>query len=290
MLPTSWTRVPITGRFVGRDGVPIAGRLVFDSEQHVEIDGVLVVPRRHVFVLDEDGNIPSGATLPSTNDPDLNVTGWTYRVHEEWPRGRKVYQIYIPHNAVSVNIPEASPVVSPAPSGEQRGPRGYSAFEVAQQEGFAGTADEWLASLQGQDGQDGQDGEPGPAGAPGTPEYGVFVTAAPGESIALTGYSSARSIPQARSFTRVFVETDAAITLRILFNGINVFEDDFLTGVSQVQVEPLNADAGASIVFEIVAGDAASVWAQLDNGDVDNILLTEEGDPVTTEEDGNITL
>jgi len=284
MLPTSWTRVPITGRFVGRDGVPISGRLVFDAEQHIEVDGVLVVPRRHEFVLDENGNIPAGATLPSTNDPSLNVTGWTYRVHEEWPRGRKVYQIFIPHDAVSVNIPEASPVVSPAPSGEQRGPRGYSAYEVAVQAGFQGTAEEWLAALQG------QDGEQGPPGTQGTPEYGVFVTAAPGDTIALMGYSSARSLPQARSFTRVFVETDADITLRILFSGNNVFEDQFLTGVSQVQVEPLNADAGASIVFEIVAGDAASVWAQLDNGDVDNILLTEEGDPVTTEEDGNITL
>jgi hypothetical protein len=284
MLPTSWTRVPITGRFVGRDGAPVAGRLVFDSEQHVEVDGVLVVPRRHVFVLDEDGNIPDGATLPSTNDPSLNVTGWTYRVHEEWPRGRKVYQIFIPHDAVSVNIPEASPVVSPAPSGEERGPRGYSAYEVAVQAGFEGTAEEWLASIQG------EDGEQGPTGASGVPEYGVFVTAASGETIALTGYSSARSIPQARTFTRVFVETDADITLRILFNGTNVFEDQFLTGVSQVQVEPLNADAGASIVFEIVAGDATSVWAQIDNGDVDNILLSEEGEPVTTEEDGNINL
>ncbi|TBY57982.1 hypothetical protein E0H39_29645 [Rhizobium leguminosarum bv. viciae] len=33
------------------------------------------------------------------------------------------------------------------------GPRGYSAYQVAQQEGFAGTAAEWIASLKGVDGK-----------------------------------------------------------------------------------------------------------------------------------------
>ena len=35
--------------------------------------------------------------------------------------------------------------------------RGYSAYEIAVQEGFTGTKAEWLASLQGTDGQDGDD-------------------------------------------------------------------------------------------------------------------------------------
>ena len=35
----------------------------------------------------------------------------------------------------------------------QRGPRGYSAYEVAVQDGFEGTEEEWLASLQGYDGK-----------------------------------------------------------------------------------------------------------------------------------------
>ena len=38
------------------------------------------------------------------------------------------------------------------------GANGASAYEVAVQEGFQGTREEWLASLQGADGRDGVDG------------------------------------------------------------------------------------------------------------------------------------
>lgn len=42
-----------------------------------------------------------------------------------------------------------------------RGPRGYSAYAIAVQNGFEGTEAEWLESLQGQDGADGADGQDG---------------------------------------------------------------------------------------------------------------------------------
>ncbi len=54
-------------------------------------------------------------------------------------------------------------------SGE-RGPRGYSAYEVAVQNGFVGTESQWLASLEGEPGPKGEQGprgEPGPQGEPG---------------------------------------------------------------------------------------------------------------------------
>lgn len=38
------------------------------------------------------------------------------------------------------------------------GERGYSAYEIAKQNGFNGTEEEWLISLKGKDGKDGQDG------------------------------------------------------------------------------------------------------------------------------------
>lgn len=41
------------------------------------------------------------------------------------------------------------------------GPKGYSAYELAVQEGFDGTVDDWLESLKGADGKNGIDGEPG---------------------------------------------------------------------------------------------------------------------------------
>lgn len=49
------------------------------------------------------------------------------------------------------------------------GTRGYSAYEVAVQNGFEGTIDEWLESLVGSVGPEGPQGEPGPQGIPGTP-------------------------------------------------------------------------------------------------------------------------
>jgi len=65
-----------------------------------------------------------------------------------------------------------------------RGPQGDSAYEVAVQEGFVGTKEEWLASLKGADGADGKDGKDGKDGESGgmlfptmrfDPETGVLV-------------------------------------------------------------------------------------------------------------------
>ena len=42
---------------------------------------------------------------------------------------------------------------------------GYSAYEVALQNGYVGTEAEWVASLKGKDGKDGETGPKGPAGA-----------------------------------------------------------------------------------------------------------------------------
>lgn len=49
----------------------------------------------------------------------------------------------------------------------EKGEDGKSAYEVAVEEGFVGTVEEWLASLKGEDGEPGQQGEPGPQGAQG---------------------------------------------------------------------------------------------------------------------------
>ena len=43
----------------------------------------------------------------------------------------------------------------------QAGVQGYSAYEIAVQNGFEGTEQEWLASLKGADGNDGSKGADG---------------------------------------------------------------------------------------------------------------------------------
>lgn len=56
---------------------------------------------------------------------------------------------------------------------EETGLQGYSAYEVAVQNGFEGTEVEWLASLKGADGQDGANGRDGQDGQDGiTPTIG----------------------------------------------------------------------------------------------------------------------
>lgn len=51
----------------------------------------------------------------------------------------------------------------------KQGPRGYSAYEVAKQNGFKGTQAEWLASLKGERGPQGPPGPPGPGPGPVPP-------------------------------------------------------------------------------------------------------------------------
>lgn len=69
-------------------------------------------------------------------------------------------------------------------SGAQ-GIQGLSAYQVAVQEGFVGTEEEWLQSLKGDKGDKGDIGNTGPQGEPGiaaTIEVGETVTLEPGES------------------------------------------------------------------------------------------------------------
>ena len=50
---------------------------------------------------------------------------------------------------------------------EKAGPPGLSAYEVAVKNGFVGTEEEWLASLQGEQGVRGETGPAGPSGQDG---------------------------------------------------------------------------------------------------------------------------
>lgn len=183
-LPSSWTKVPVTGQFLGLDGLPIRGKVTFESPQIVVIDDILIVPRLLTVELDEDGKIPAGTMLPSTNDASVDPAGWAYTVRETWKGGRRAYAIFVPFDATSINLPTVDIVVPPPQLISTRGPRGsrgYSAYEVAVADGFVGTEAEWLETLvgppgtngtngtNGVDGVDGVDGLPGLPGNPGLP-------------------------------------------------------------------------------------------------------------------------
>ena len=75
-----------------------------------------------------------------------------------------------------------------------KGERGYSAYEIAQQNGYTGTKEEWLASLKGQKGDQGNPGVRGVEGPRGLPG----VNGLPG--------ASAYEIAKAKGFTGTDVQ------------------------------------------------------------------------------------
>lgn len=113
-LPAGWALIPVTGTYYDLEGNPLAGKTItFTSEQVVVVDGTVVVPKRLECRLDDNGAIPADFTLPSTEDADLDVTGWAYTVREHWKPGGRTFNITVPATG-TVDLPTVSPVVTPA--------------------------------------------------------------------------------------------------------------------------------------------------------------------------------
>lgn len=111
-LPASWALVPVTATYANIDGSAPNGTISFVSEQLVKIGGVIIVPKRIVARV-VAGVIVAGFTLPSTNDPDLSVTGWAYTVTENFPGGRVPYAIFIGYDSAGIDLASVVPVVPP---------------------------------------------------------------------------------------------------------------------------------------------------------------------------------
>ena len=122
--------------------------------------------------------------LPTTDQPgftinnDMPITGWYYTVTVRYLYdGRKVGT-----NVTKTIVPTAGTpptiIFDTLPNGGQpnvyQGPTGFSAYQIAQQNGFTGTEAEWLLSL---DGPQGPQGLQGPQGAPGTVTGGLTIEA-----------------------------------------------------------------------------------------------------------------
>ncbi len=77
------------------------------------------------------------------------------------------------------------------------GDDGASAYEIAVENGFQGTEEEWLQSLHGKDGQPGRDGVDGAPGADGKSAYQYAVDGGYGGSEAEFAEKLAQEIPEA---------------------------------------------------------------------------------------------
>lgn len=138
-LPDSWTTVTVTGNFNRPDGSTPQGYVIFESGQPgIVVDGQIFTPPRLKVPL-VDGAF--SVDLPSTNDVDLNITGWAYKVTEKFIGGRAPFYIDVPFDSPGFDIKDAVPLVPP----------------------------EELESIQGPPGPVGPTGPTGPTGPQGVP-------------------------------------------------------------------------------------------------------------------------
>ena len=77
------------------------------------VDGATVIPKTITAQLDGTGYF--SAQIPSTDDPDLSVTGWAYLVTEHIVDARPPYLIEVPYAAGAINLATVTPAV-PSPS------------------------------------------------------------------------------------------------------------------------------------------------------------------------------
>ncbi|MFK0289951.1 hypothetical protein ACIQU6_05595 [Streptomyces sp. NPDC090442] len=166
MLPDSIPTVTVTGRYLSPDGRPLSGSVTFRAPAQLTFPTAEVILGGPVVAaLDAQGQI--SATLPATDAPDMDPSGWSYTVTEQLggiPAGRS-YQVLLPAEAPLVDLADIAPTDPAKPN--YVAVRGDSAYEVAVAAGFEGAPAVWLASLVGPRGPEGERGPIGPQGEPG---------------------------------------------------------------------------------------------------------------------------
>ncbi|WIC89739.1 minor tail protein [Streptomyces phage SoJo] len=179
-LPESIPTVRVTGRYLLPDGTPLSGQVVFRAPSLITFpDSDVILGGPVTAPLDAQGAF--AVTIPATDAPDMNPTGWSYSVAEQLAgvQMNRVYQVLLPAETPAVDIADIAPTDPTTPT--YVAVRGDSAYEVAVKQGFAGTVAQWLASLIG---PQGAKGDAGAKGVEGDDAYEVAVAA---------GYSGTRA-------------------------------------------------------------------------------------------------
>ncbi|MFJ9816152.1 collagen-like protein [Streptomyces sp. NPDC101151] len=166
MLPDSIPTVTVTGRYLTPDGTPLSGNVTFRAPAVLTFSSADVILGGPVTIaLDATGAV--SVTLPATDAPGMNPTGWAYVVTEQLAGvapGRS-YSVLLPAEHRTADLADLAPT-DPGKA-NYVAVRGDSAYEVAVEQGFAGTVEQWLASLVGATGTKGDTGPKGATGADG---------------------------------------------------------------------------------------------------------------------------
>lgn len=174
-LPDSIPTVRVTGRYLTLNGEPLSGRVVFRAPSIVTFDDADVIMGGPVNA-DLDASGAFEVILPATDFLGMNPTGWSYSVAEQLATvgQNRNYNILLPAEDPVVDITDIAPTDPLTPNFVAV--RGDSAYEVAVKQGFAGTLEQWLASLVG------------PVGPQGVRGSQVFTgTAAPTAGLGVDG-------------------------------------------------------------------------------------------------------
>lgn len=107
----NWNLVPVRGKFIGFDGLPVTGRVLFTPRASRTVDAeelTTLIGRMFTATL---VNGYFEIYLPAGDDPDLMPTGFTYQVKEEFSGGAPLYDIEVPldKQLVGVNLALVAP-------------------------------------------------------------------------------------------------------------------------------------------------------------------------------------
>lgn len=141
--PADWQGCTFTGKYVNLAGEPMSGFMRFTINATAVISiahSTVVIPSQKSVALDADGEF--SITVPASDDPDVNPTGFTYTVKEDFPGGR-TYEVEAPLNQI-VDLTTVAPVPSSTGEANVRGP---SAYEVWLAAGNVGTINDFWAFL-----------------------------------------------------------------------------------------------------------------------------------------------
>ncbi|MFJ1731463.1 collagen-like protein [Streptomyces sp. NPDC088254] len=219
MLPDGIPTVRVTGRFLTPAGEPLAGQVVFRAPGMVTFpDSDVILGGPVTAPLDATGAF--AVTLPATDAPDMNPTGWSYSVAEQLAgvAMNRVYQVLLPADDPEVDLADIAPTDPTTPT--YVAVRGDSAYEVAVKAGFVGTVAQWLASLVGPQGVKGDTGATGPAGPQGVKgDTGAQGPAgAPGVVQSVNGQSAAAVVLDADDVGAV-AATNGKVTGTLTLDG-----------------------------------------------------------------------
>ncbi|WP_282793682.1 right-handed parallel beta-helix repeat-containing protein [Streptomyces sp. CC224B] len=153
-LPSSIPTVTVHGTYLGPDGRPLAGTVTFSPPALLTFPGSdLFIAGPVIASLDEKGRFQ--VTLPATDAPGMQPSGWAYVVKENLSGviGGRTFSVLLPKSLPDVDLADiatadpSTPHYVPVP--------GLSAYQIAVVNGYTGSEAEWLASLKGAKGDPG---------------------------------------------------------------------------------------------------------------------------------------